>query len=221
MENTTAMTSLRALCIAAGLLVLAHPLAFAQKWEVGAGGGGSFYNAKTISSPQGSVDASFKPGFAASGWFGQIGDRTGGELRYTFFKNDMELKGPGGAFSMSGRAQAIHYDVLIYTNSRQAKTRGFFLVGGGMKQYSGTGEDLAFQPTGHIAVLTRTSQWKPLLTTGAGVRMALSKNTHLRAEVRGYFTQAPNEVITPVSTGEFKGWFFDIVPMISLTYVWE
>jgi hypothetical protein len=206
--------------VMAGLLLAVSLPAWGQKWEVGAGGGGSFYNAKTITAPQGSVEAKFKPGFAASGWFGQIGDRAGGELRYTFFKNDMELAGPAGRFAMPGRAQAIHYDVLIYTNDRKAKTRGFFLVGGGYKQYSGTGEDMAFQPTGNIAVLTRTTEWKPLLTTGAGVRFALSKNAHLRAEVRGYFTRAPTEVITPVA-GELSGWYFDIVPMVSLTYVWE
>lgn len=205
--------------LAMGLLLLSA-CALGQKWEVGAGGGGSFYNSKAIEGAGGSVDAKFKPGFAASGWFGQVGDRVGGEIRYTYFKNDMELSGAGRSFSMGGRAQAVHYDVLIYTNSRKSKTRGFFLVGGGMKQYSGTGDDVAFQPTGNIAVLTRTNEWKPLLTAGAGVRFELNKRTHLRAEVRGYFTQAPTEVITPV-TGDLSGWYFNIVPMVSLTYVWE
>jgi hypothetical protein len=206
--------------LALGLLLAAGAPALGQKWEVGAGGGGSFYNSKTISGPFGSVDAKFKPGFAASGWLGQIGDRVGGEIRYTFFKNDMELSGASGRSELSGRAQAIHYDVLIYTGNRRSKTRGFFIAGGGMKQYSGTGTDVAFQPTMNIAVLTRTSEWKPLLTTGAGVRFEISKRTHLRAEVRGYFTQAPEEVITPI-TGKLSGWFFDIVPMVSLTHVWE
>lgn len=206
--------------LAAGLFLALGPAAFGQKWEVGAGGGGSFYNAKTISSPLGSVEAKFKPGFAASAWLGQIGRRAGGEIRYTFFKNDMELTGPGGRFAMPGRAQAIHYDALVYFNNGRAKTRGFLIVGGGVKQYSGTGDDVAFQPTGNIAVLTRTNEWKPLLTTGAGVRFALSDRVHLRAEVRGYFTPTPKEVITPV-TGDLSGWVFDIVPTVSLTYVWE
>jgi hypothetical protein len=207
--------------LAAMLALAAAPAALGQKWEAGAGGGGSFYNARTITSPAGSAEAKFKPGFAASGWLGQLGGRVGGEIRYTFFKNDMELSGPGGKFSMGGRAQAIHYDALIYFNgSSRAKTRGYVLVGGGVKQYTGTGDDVAFQPVGNIAVLTRTSEWKPLVTTGAGVRVALSERMHLRAEVRGYFTQAPKEVITPVR-GDLSGWLFDIVPMVSLSYVWE
>lgn len=212
--------SMKTMVPALGMLLLAGTVAFGQKWEVGAGGGGSFYNSKTIAGAGGSAEAKFKPGFAASGWVGQIGDRVGGEVRYTFAKNDVELKGPGGTYTMGGRTQAVHYDVLIYTGSRKSKTRGFFLVGGGMKQYAGTGEDVAFQPNMNLAVLTRTSEWKPLLTAGAGVRMELSKRTHLRAEVRGYFTQAPSEVITPIG-GVLSGWFFNIVPMVSLTHVWE
>lgn len=207
--------------LAAGLLLAGASWAFGQQWEVGAGGGGSFYNAKTISSPLGNVEAKFKPGFAASAWIGQTGNRVGGDIRYTFFKNDMELSGPGGRHTMTGRAQAIHYDALIYFNRNgRAKTRGYVIAGGGVKQYSGTGDDVAFQPTGNIAVLTRTNEWKPLVTTGAGVRFALSDRVHLRVEVRGFFTQTPKEVITPV-TGELSGWVFDIVPTVGLTYVWE
>jgi hypothetical protein len=225
---TTAMTQNRKAMICAinfvipalGLLLLASPAAFGQKWEVGAGGGGSFYNARTLAAPMGSGEAKFKPGFAATGWIGQMGDRIGGDFRYTIAWNDMELKGPGGSFSMGGRTQAIHYDLLFYTGSRKSKTRGYVLVGGGMKQFAGTGQDVAFQPTNSFAVLTRTSEWKPLVTVGAGLRMSLSKRSHLRAEVRGYFTPAPTEVITQIG-GDFSGWYFDIVPMVSLSYVWD
>lgn len=199
---------------------LASAGAHAQQWEVGAGGGASLYNSRTVTGSLGSVDAGFKPGFGGTAWLGQIGDRIGGEIRYSIFKNDLELKSGGASYSRGGRSQAIHYDVLIYTNTKNSKTRPFFLVGGGVKQFTGTGEDVAFQPLGHIAVLTGTSEWKPMLTTGAGVRIAISAKTHLRAEVRGYFTQTPTEVITPVPDATAGGWYFQIVPMISLSYVW-
>lgn len=206
---------------AAALLLAGASLACGQHWEVGAGGGGSFYNASTINSPLGSVEAKFKPGFAGSAWIGQTGNRAGGEIRYTHFTNDMELSGAGGRFGMAGRAQAIHYDALIYFNRNQrARTRGYVIAGGGVKQYSGTGNDVAFQPTGHIAVLTRTSEWKPLVTTGAGVRFAVAQRLHLRVELRGFFTQTPSEVITPV-TGSIPGWVFNFVPSAGLSYVWR
>lgn len=211
----------RTAVLAAGLLLAGAPWAFGQQWEVGAGGGGSFYNALTANSPLGNVEARFKPGFAASAWLAQTGGRLGGEIRYTFFKNDMELSGAGGRFGMTGRAQAIHYDALIYLNpNARAKTRGYVIAGGGVKQYSGTGRDVAFQPTGNIAVLTRTNEWKPLVTTGAGVRFTLSDRVHLRVEVRGYFTQTPTEVITPV-TGSLSSWVFNIVPTAGLSYAWR
>lgn len=208
------------LMIAAGMVSTMSSVAYGQRWEVGAGGGASFYNSKTLTTPSGDISAKFKPGYNFSGFLGQIGGRLGGEIRYSYMSNQMELAGLGKSYTMGGRSQAIHYDVHIYTNkNKEAKVRPYFLVGGGMKQFTGTGTAVALQPLGNLAVLTNTSQWKPLVTAGGGVRVALSPHMQLRGEVRGYFNEMPTDVITPVS-GSLGGWLFNIVPTVSLSYVW-
>jgi hypothetical protein len=193
--------------------------AYGQKWEVGGGGGASIYNTKTVTAPAGSVDAKFKTGYAFSGYFGQIGDRLGGEVRYTYLSNEMELAGLNKSFSMTGRSQAIHYDLNVYFNGKKSKVRPYVIAGGGMKLYSGTGSAAAVQPLGSIVVLTNTSEWKPLISSGGGVRFAVGDKAHVRAEVRVYMTEVPTKVITPV-TGSLSGWYFNIVPMVDLSYVW-
>jgi hypothetical protein len=205
------------------LMVLAFALcaapAMAQKWEVGVGGGASFYTSKTVSGPDGQVNAKFKPGAGFTAYMGQIGNRVGGEIRYTMMFNNMELAGGSATSSMTGRSQSIGYNVLIYTNDKDAKTRPYFLAGGGMKQYTGTGSTTGLPPFIRTVVLTNTSEWKPMVTAGVGVRMKTSDKAHFRAELLVQGTETPTEVITPV-LGSLGGWYFSFAPMFSLSYVW-
>ena len=108
------------LIAACGVVLAVAPMAYGQKWEVGGGGGASLYNSQTVSAAAGSVDAKFKTGYGFSGYFGQIGDRLGGEVRYTYLSNEMELSGLGKSYSMGGRSQAIHYDLNFYFNSKKS-----------------------------------------------------------------------------------------------------
>jgi len=200
--------------------VVFAPRANAQRWELGGGGGGSFYNNLTISNPSGNVDAGFKMGFAASAYLAQYGKRFGGEIRYSFLKNDLELKGAGSNFSTSGQSHAIHYDALIFLSKQDTNIRPYVAAGGGIKFYQGTGPDLAVQPLGRTAVLTRTGQWKPMISFGGGVRFRINSRSALRAEVKVYASQAPTDVITPVGASTISGWFFNFAPMVSIGYTW-
>ena len=195
------------------------PSAFGQRFEVGAGGGASFYNKRTVTGTSTSVEAGFKSGYNFTGYLGQLGNRLGGELRYSYASNEMELNGGGKSFAMSGHTQAIHYDLAFYFNDKKAKIRPYLLAGGGMKQYSGTNSTAILQPFMSTVVLTNTSEWKPLITAGGGIRVVLNPKLHLRAEVLTYMTQVPTKIITPVQ-GKLSGWYFDIMPTISLSYVW-
>jgi hypothetical protein len=88
-------------------------------------------------------------------------------------------------------------------------------VGGGMKLYEGTGKDIAVQPLGRIAVLTRTTQWKPLISFGGGVKFRVGDRAAVRVEVRTNMTEVPTEVITPIN-GKISGWLLNFAPMVSL-----
>jgi len=199
--------------------LLATPGAFAQRWEFGGAGGASFYSKKSIAAPAGSVDAKFNPGFGFGAYFGQIGNRVGGEIRYDFHINEMELAGLGKSVKMSGNSQSFHYDVHVYFNKAGNRLRPYVLGGGGMRFYQGTGDPGIVQPLMNVAVLTKTSQWKPLVTAGGGVRFEASKKVHVRAEFRVFMTESPTEVITPV-TGKLDGWFFNFAPVVGISYVW-
>ena len=195
------------------------PAAFGQRYEVGGGGGISFYNKRTVTGPSATVDAAFKPGYSFSGYLGQLGNKLGGELRYSYASNEMELSSGGKSFKMTGRTQAVHYDLAFYFNDKKAKVRPYVLAGGGMKQYTGTGGTSIMQPFISTVVLTNTSEWKPLVTAGGGIRVVLNPKLHLRAEVLTHMTQVPTKIITPV-LGKVDGWYFDIVPSINISYVW-
>ena len=211
-RNWAWMTLAMVTCAAPGM---------AQKWEVGAGGGAAFYNTKKVEGPDGTVNAKFKPGAGFTAYVGQIGNRVGGEIRYTMLFNNMELSGGngGGTSTLSGRSQAIGYNVLLYTNGKESKTRGYFLVGGGMKQYTGTGSSAVLPAFIRTAVLTETNQWKPMVTAGVGVSMKAGEKSRIRAELLVQGTETPTEVITPVM-GSMGGWYFSFAPMFSLSYVW-
>ena len=201
------------------LAMLSTPVAFAQKWEVGGGGGASFYNSRPVNTSVASVDAGFKTGFAGTGYFGQNGDLIGGEVRYSYQKNDMQLKSGSTSYSMGGYTQAFHYDVLIYAAKKAARVRPYGLVGGGVKEYVGTGPDVAIQPLGDVVVLTRTTDWKPLLTFGGGVKFYASQHFVVRAEFLVQMTPVPQNVITPV-TGKIDGWYMNYLPIFTVAYTW-
>jgi hypothetical protein len=132
----------------------------------------------------------------------------------------MKLTGAGTNFTFSGQAQAIHYDFLVFMTNPESKARPFLSVGGGTKGYQGTGPDMAVQPVGSIAVLTRTTQWKPLLSFGGGVRFQIGEHVSLRTDLKVYTTQVPEDVITPVNNSKVSGWYFNFVPLVTLAYTW-
>jgi hypothetical protein len=200
-------------------LMLLSAAAWAQQWEFGASGGGSIYGKKTVTGATAAAEASFRSGVTAGFYLGQAGGRVGGDISYEYAKNDMQLSSAAGASVRGGYSQAIHYDLLLFTAAPRIKVRPYLLLGGGMKQYTGTGADVAFPPGYNIAVLTRTSQWQPLLVTGAGIRVALSRHAVLRVEMRGNFTPVPKDVITPAAGAKLDGWLFQYAPRFSLGYV--
>ncbi|HEX5228296.1 MAG TPA: hypothetical protein VFW44_11325, partial [Bryobacteraceae bacterium] len=120
--------------------VVATPAAFAQKWEVGLGAGGSFFTSQTITNPAGNADATRQPGLALSAWVDNtIGSGLfGGELRYDYEMGDLKLSSGGTSTTFASRSNAVHYDFQFNFSSSEAAVRPFVEAGGGVKWYSGT-----------------------------------------------------------------------------------
>jgi len=196
------------------------PAATAQQWEFGVMGGGALYLNNSVAAASVSGNTGFKPGFSAGGWIGHNNlGHFGGEVRYLFQRNDMKVSSGGQEYTFGGQTHVIHYDFLIHATSGEDRVRPYVAIGGGFKGYRGTGTERAFQPLSNLAVLSRTSEWKPVVSFGAGVKWTISPRLQLRVEVRDYLTPFPKDVILPAPGSKISGWVHDLTPLVGLSYL--
>ena len=193
---------------------------FAQQWEFGAGAGGSFPTTVPVTAPGGSATAGFKTGAAFGAYLGQnLYKHVSGEIHYGFIMSDLRVKSGSAEATFSGQSHVLHYDVILHTGSREARTQAFVSLGGGLRVFRGTGTEAAYQPLNQYAYLTKTQELKPMGDVGVGVKLALSKKVSFRAEVRDYITPFPTKVVTPAANASFGGNILhDFVPMVSLIF---
>jgi hypothetical protein len=193
---------------------------FAQQWEFGVGGGGSFPTNVTVTAPGGSATAGLKPGAAFGAYLGQnLYSHVSGEIHYDFLMSDLSVKSGGQEATFSGQSHLLYYDVLLHTGGRAARTQAFVSIGGGVRIFRGTGAEAAYQPLMQYALLTKTQEVKPMGSVGVGVKLALSKKVSFRAEVHDYITPFPTKVVTPAANASFGGNILhDFVPMVSLIF---
>jgi len=192
---------------------------FAQQWEFGGLGGGSFVPGAAVSSPLGSATAGFQTGASAGAFVGQnLYPHISGELRYEFLQSNLRLSSGGTEATFSGVAHMIHYDVLFHTNKKGSRTQYFAAVGGGLKVFNGTGAEAAYQPLSQYAYFTKTQVLKPMASVGAGIKYALTPRIVLRTEVRDFITMFPKDLIAPAPGAKFGGLLHDFVPMVGISY---
>jgi outer membrane protein W len=201
-------------------IAVATPAAFAQKWEVGFGAGGSFLTSETITSPDGNATATRNPGLALSAWLDNtIGSGLfGGELRYDHEMGDLKLSSGGASTTFASQSNAIHYDFLYNFTSSESAVRPFVEAGGGVKWYSGTGTEQVYQPLSNIAVFSDVRDMRPLVSVGAGVKFNIAKATMLRLEVHDYLTPFPSTLIAPVTGNSVGGWLQDFVASAGISW---
>jgi len=201
------------------MLAAVSPAAFAQKWEVGVAGGGSFYTSQSFTSPSGSAEGKLANGFIVSGWLGNNSSGPiGGEIRYDYEQSDLRLSSAGTQVSFGARTHAIHYDFVLRFGSHESKVTPFIVGGAGIKDYVGTGKEQVFQPLSDIALLTQTSQFKPLVSVGGGVKFQVANNVQFRVEVHDFLTPFPEKVIAPALGSKVGGWLSDFAATAGLSF---
>ena len=194
--------------------------ALAQQWEFGGVGGGGFLSSVPVNSPSGSARAGFQDGAAFGAFVGQsLGSHLTGEIRYEHLQNNLQLTSGGQTARFSGYAHAVHYDLLWHTNRKNSKVQFFAAVGGGVKIFQGTGTEAAYQPLSQFGYFTKTRAFKPMVSVGAGMTVALSQRMFLRSEFRDFMTMFPTEIITPPNGAHYGSLLHDIVPLIGLDYI--
>ncbi len=209
---------LRALTIMGCLALAATPALYAQRWELGAGAAGTFYTSRSVTAGSLKASAGFNSGWGASAWLGNdISNWVGGEIRYMYQENDLKLQEGGTTYNFGGRSNTIHYDFLLYGAPRGKKVRPFVAFGAGMRGYSGTGREIPVQPLSRFAFLTRTSEWVPLVSLGAGIKFIPNKRMAFRAEFRDYLTPVPSQVIAPAPGAKLSGWYNNFVALFGVS----
>jgi|HubBroStandDraft_1064217.scaffolds.fasta_scaffold123017_2 hypothetical protein len=192
----------------------------AQMWEIGGAGGLGVPTGLNAMGAAGTATAGFQPGMAASFVVGQnLYPRLTGELRYTYLQDDLKLSSGGTEATFGAAAHAVHYDLLWHFGKGEGKVQPFVAAGGGMKLYEGTGAAQAYQPLNQFAYFTHTEQLEPMISAGAGVRIALKPNVILRVEFRDYLTPFPGHVIAAAPGVHISGWVHDFVPLVGISYL--
>jgi hypothetical protein len=195
------------------------PAAMAQKWELGAGVGGSTYLSHDVKNGGATAQAGLETNVAASVWLDENSQgRWGGEARYDYERGDLKLISGNTKAAFGAESHAMHYDFLVQSGGRESRARIFVAGGGGVKIYRGTGAEQPFQPLSQFALLTKTTDLRPLVSVGAGVKWQISHAVQIRLEVHDYVTPFPKEVITPNLNSSVSGWLHNLVPMGGISY---
>ncbi len=192
----------------------------AQQYEFGAlGGFGAASGLSAKSASGASADTGISSGIALGVFFGDnLYGRIGGELRYLYRASALQVESGGEKATLSGRSHIFHYDIVVHTKPPGEGVRPFVAVGIGVRHYQGTGVERAFQPLSEFVLLTQTSETRPLLSIGGGVKWTRENGMSLRFEVRDYVTPAPKEVLFPAPGGTVNGWLHDIIPQVGIAY---
>jgi hypothetical protein len=203
------------------LTLAAVPSMMAQKWEVGAAGGGSFFTAKNVTAGSVTGKAGFNNGLAYSAWVGNTNARrVGGEIRYSFQEQDARLESNGRGYTFGSRMHTIHYDFLFYGGDSESTVRPYAAIGAGYRRYEGTGREVAVQPLSNLAFLTRTTDWKPVISMAGGLRFQTSNRLAFRIEFRNYMTQLPKNVITAAPGAKITGnWMQNYMVLFGASYL--
>jgi hypothetical protein len=141
-----------------------------------------------------------------------------GEFHYEYMQSDLRLSSGGQSARFSGDAHAFHFDLVFHTHPSNSRVQFFGAVGGGGKEFVGTGAPESAQPLSQYGYFTKTQSFRGLLTVGGGFACALGSNVLLRAEVRDYMTTFPTAVLTPPPGVRYGNWLNELVPMVSIVF---
>jgi hypothetical protein len=194
----------------------------AQTWEVGGAGGLGVPRTLTVSNGTSSAQAGFTNGFSFGAVLGQqLYNHFSGEARYTYRSGDMKLSGNGQEPRLGAEGHAMHYDLLVNATKPGSAVRPFVAVGAGVEVFHGTSAPPVFQPLNNLAVLTQTTQVKPLVSAGGGIKFAMGHHAILRLDFRDYVTPVPEKLFATRANSRLNGWMHDLVFLVGISYAFH
>lgn len=206
------------LAICSGFL-LATAVCLAQGWEAGGAAGTGFSRGFAITNGSGRARVGFRTGPAFGAFLGQdIRSNLGGEIRYLFRTGNLHLSSGDAKATFNAQSHLIYYDVLFYSKPARARLRPFLAVGAGARIFRGSGQESTYQPLWQYVLLTRTTEAKPLLSLGAGVKATWGRRLLFRLEFRDYISPFPGQVIARSPGSKVGGILHDLLPQAGVSY---
>ncbi len=213
-----------AMTVATGALFasLTTPAVAQTEWEFGVLGLVSDYNSLTVVNATRDGIVGPELGFGGGVVLGQsLGERFGGEFRYLYSRNDINLDVGSERGELGHQSHAFHYDLLYHFTDFDAKVRPYLAGGIGVKYYQGTGREDQFQPGMDLALLTATTQPMFMADVGVGVEIRVGSNGIIRIEFRDYMTGIPDEVITAAPGAGIDGSVLhQFAPVFGYSWTW-
>jgi hypothetical protein len=119
---------------------------------------------------------------------------------------------------MNGYSNLLTYDLLVHMTRKDSRLRPYAAGGAGIKVYTGTTAQLITQPLTQFALLLPVTQVEPAISVGGGLKYQLARHILLRADFRTYMTPLPNELFRTRAASSIRGWVFDFVPQVGISY---
>jgi hypothetical protein len=210
---------MRPFLLSVALTLTLSPECLAQAWELGAASGYGWHYDPTVNNAGQSARAGFHPGLAVGAVFGEnLYTYIGGEVRYLFRWGSPQLQYQGLRATMSGYSNLLTYDLLVHMTRKDSRLRPYAAGGAGIKIYTGTTAQVITQPLTQFALLLPVTQVEPAISVGGGLKYQLARHILLRADFRTYMTPLPNELFRTRADSSIRGWVFDFVPQVGISY---
>ncbi len=191
------------------VLLSVSTAAFAQNWEAGFSGGYALSRQTTVASGVVSAKTGVDDGWAAGAYVANDMYRfIGGELRYTFQKENLMYNAGASKTTLRAVSHAVHYDVLFHLTPKESDVRPFLALGAGVKDYRSSATQV-FPPGNPLVIPVVGSELKPMLSGGFGVKFRFSSRAVFRIEARDYATPYPNTLLVPAFGVRAGGWIHD------------
>jgi hypothetical protein len=185
---------------------------------VGGSAGYSTWHNVNVTSGAASGTTGFGSGLAVGAVLGNdLYRHLGGEVRYDWIQNDLQVSSGSTKVTAAGQSHAIHYDLLVHTSAGGESVRPFAAFGAGVKYYRGTGSEPAFQPLSNLVLLTHTSEAQPLISAGGGVKFPISHRLLIRVDFRDYVTPYPSSLLALPPNSRANGWVHDFVITLGIS----
>lgn len=205
--------------LASASLLIFSTCCLAQQWEMGATGGYGWNYNTSIGVAGQSASAGFRQGAAVGAVFGEnMYGYIGGEIRYLYRWGTPELQFQGAHSTIGGYSNIVVYDLLVHTAPRDSRVRPYLAGGAGIKIFTGSHAQPMVQPLIPFAVLLPGTQVEPAISVGGGLKYRMSRHALLRADFRTYMTPLPNQLFKPTGPSVIRGWVFDFVPLVGISY---